>query len=154
MDVATTRPSSTNPAPPRVRKRAGAMFPSLRLPLSRTELEEDVEEMLSSYTEIVEKRKKMKKGAQTKDATVRIMHNNVSRVLYNNLVVEEGDEVHVKFVLEKRYCTGMITTITASEMFVLQSNETYEIVSLMALRTGKAILKVLTSSSDENEDGY
>ena len=147
-DGVHSRPTSASAPQTRVRKRAGAMFPSLRIPISRTEMEEDLDQLLETYHRVVQRRKKAKTAPV---ANVRVVRE---RLLYNNLVIEDGDEVYVEWVAEKRFAVGLVAAITPSELFLIEQNEKYRVVSIMGLRLGQFKLRVMKDSSEEDEDGY
>lgn len=75
------------------------------------------------------------------------------RMLYNHLIVQDGDEVSVTTIGTKKRLRGIVTAMTNAEIILLLSNGNYERINVMDLRSGTSIL-VLCNDHSGDEYGY
>lgn len=152
-----TGASFTSTHKPLGRPRAGRMFPTLRVVLPRGDIETDVKQLLVQYQSVVSQR--LDAGLVALPANVRYERH---RLFYNQLIIQEGDEVTVQQLARDGRVTkhqGVVTALSSSEVFLLTRHTpiTHVIISAMDLRQGTAtlVLRHVSSSGDEvEEDGY
>jgi len=132
----TTRPTSAQGG--RVRKKNGAMFPSVRVNLLRSEVDKDIQKLEKHIRQ---------HHHFTSSSIIRICRN---RLFYNDLIIEEGDEIQVENSTSSY--TGIVTAFTCSEIFVLCANGSVTSIDIMDLRQGQVIVTIITNSSDDEED--
>lgn len=133
------------------RKRSGAMFPSVRVNLLRSEIDKDIQRLIRGYKNVVSTRQS-RDGEELQPARVKICRN---RLFYNNTIVEDGDEVLVEYVETQDSVGGIVSAMSSPEVFLLREDGAIDSFNIMDLRSGKATLVLITDSSgNEYEDGY
>lgn len=142
-----SRPASANGAS-KPRKKSGAMFPSVRVHLMRSEIDKDIQKLHKNLQAIERQRQP---ADDQPFANARIYRN---RLFCGVLIIEDGDEILVEYRdSSPNTMSGIVSAFTSSEVFLLQADGTYGVMDIMDLRTGRATVQLLANSSDEDEEG-
>ncbi|DAZ93091.1 TPA: hypothetical protein N0F65_010252 [Lagenidium giganteum] len=128
----------------KIKKRAGSVFRPLEKKLAQSEVEHDVRELSVAFE--ASKKRRME-DTDAEDLPFARYHR--AKFLYQDLILQEGDEVYVQNQINGNAYVAIICSITSTELFVISEKGKYHRLVIMDIRHGKIVLDVLTPEQSD-----
>ncbi|RLN60491.1 hypothetical protein BBJ29_004255 [Phytophthora kernoviae] len=134
----------------KIKKRAGYVFQPLEKMLGQSEIDHDVRELTNFY----EATKKRRMEFDTDGEAPLVAKYHRSKLLYQDWIFQEGDEVYVLNYTASSEYVAAICAVSSTEVIVLSEKGKYYRLVMNDLRQGRVVLTTLSAEqSNARDDG-